>query len=97
MASATLEYNGAQVTNSLNSQRARFEQFAGVSSRPATPAQKRCCAKQCPEHTRRMQNTRAFADSIAEMAEALLGIEGEEQAGFRFSAIFLSSVFAQSY
>lgn len=53
MASATLEYNGAQVTNSLNSQRARFEQFAG--------------------------NTRAFADSIAEMAEALLGIEGEEQ------------------
>ena len=45
---------------------------------------------------RRMQNTRAFADSIAEMAEALLGIEGEEQAGFRFSAIFLSSVFAQS-
>lgn len=53
MASATLEYNGAQVTNSLNSQRARFEQFAG--------------------------NTRAFADSIAEMAEALLGIEEQEQ------------------
>lgn len=44
-----------------------------------------------------MQNTRAFADSIAEMAEALLGIEGEEQAESRFSASFLSSVFAQTY
>ncbi len=51
----------------------------------------------CPEYARRMQNTRAFADSVAEMAEALLGIEGEEQARFRFSANFLSSVYAQSY
>lgn len=44
-----------------------------------------------------MQNTRAFADGIAEMAEALLGIEGEEQAEIRFSASFLSRVYAQSY
>ncbi|KAA6419726.1 MAG: hypothetical protein FRX49_10259 [Trebouxia sp. A1-2] len=32
MASATLEYNGSQVTNSLNSQRAKFEQFAGTEA-----------------------------------------------------------------
>ena len=35
-----------------------------------------------------MQNTRAFADSIAEMAEALLGIEGEEQARIPFQCEF---------
>lgn len=44
-----------------------------------------------------MQNTRAFADSVAEMAEALLGIEGEEQAESRLSSSFLSCVYAQSY
>lgn len=51
--SATVEYNGAQVTSALNQQRTKFDHFAG--------------------------NARLFNDTIGELAEALLGVEGAVQ------------------
>lgn len=74
--SATVEYNGAQVTSALNQQRTKFDHFAGVSTHGTLCIA--CCAL-VRQPVGVLQNARLFNDTIGELAEALLGVEGAVQ------------------